>query len=92
MLTKNIFFKNFSIKSKNSKVKTFFKDLIKENLPLLDSLKNEYEYSYSKKLILSLRKFSNLRIIGMGGSALGTEAIYNFLKHKIKKKLFLQTI
>tara|TARA_B110000305_G_scaffold232969_1_gene288718 strand:+ start:213 stop:1376 length:1164 start_codon:yes stop_codon:yes gene_type:complete len=87
MLTENIFFKNFSTKSNSLKVKKLFKNLINENLPLLDPLKKKYKYSYTKKLVSSLKKFSNFRIIGMGGSALGTEAIYNFLKHKIKKKI-----
>tara|TARA_B100000795_G_scaffold248682_1_gene215674 strand:- start:598 stop:1761 length:1164 start_codon:yes stop_codon:yes gene_type:complete len=87
MLTKNILFKNFSIKSNNLKTKKLFKNFINENLPLLDPLKKNYKYSYTKKLVSRLKKFSNFRIIGMGGSALGTEAIYNFLKHKIKKKI-----
>ena len=87
MLTENIFFKNFSTKSNSLKVKKIFKNLINENLPLLDTLKKKYKYSYTKKLVSSLKKFSNFRVIGMGGSALGTEAIYNFLKHKIKKKI-----
>ena len=87
MLTENIFLKNFSTKSNSLKVKKLFKNLINENLPLLDPLKKKYKYSYTKKLVSSLKKFSNFRIIGMGGSALGTEAIYNFLKHKIKKKI-----
>ena len=32
-----------------------------------------------------LKKMKNFRIIGMGGSILGAQAIYSFLKYKIKK-------
>ena len=39
MLTENIFLKNFSTKSNSLKVKKLFKNLINENLPLLDPLK-----------------------------------------------------
>ena len=31
-------------------------------------------------------------VIGMGGSIIGTQAIHDFLKHKIKKKLTFMTI
>ena len=87
MLTKNISYKNISIKINNSRVKRYLKFLLKENLPLLDTLKKNYQYSYSKKTVLNLKKFSSFRIIGMGGSTLGAQAIYNFLKIKIKKKI-----
>ena len=35
----------------------------------------------------SLKKFKEINIIGMGGSILGTQTIYNFLKDKIQKKI-----
>ena len=93
MLTKNINFKNFSIKSNTLKVKKNFKILLKQNLKIINSFKNSYKYSYKKKLILKLRKFSNIRIIGMGGSILGAEAIYEFLKDKIRKNfLFINNL
>ena len=93
MLTRNINFKNFSIKSNTLKVKKSFKILLKQNLELINSLKNSYKYSYKKKLILKLKKFSNIRIIGMGGSILGSEAIYKFLKDKINKNfLFINNL
>ena len=41
--------------------------------------------------IKDLKKFDNFKtvvIIGMGGSILGAEAIYNFLSKKIKKKFY----
>ena len=39
-------------------------------------------------LVHKTTKLPRNRIIGMGGSILGTEAIYNFLRHKIKKRFY----
>ena len=85
MLTSNIKFKNFkNIKSK--KIKNFKKEKWFNEIKLLRSLKKNYKYSYSKNQINKLKKAKNYRLIGMGGSTLGAETIYQFLKHKIKKK------
>ena len=85
MLTSNIKFKNFkNIKSK--KIKNFKKEKWFNEIKLLGSLKKNYKYSYSKNQINKLKKAKNYRLIGMGGSTLGAETIYQFLKHKIKKK------
>ena len=87
IITKNISFKNFSKKYSTS-VNNKLKFLLKENNEILNSLKLSYNYSYSKKFINKYKKkFSILRIIGMGGSILGTKAIFNFLRRKIKKKV-----
>ena len=80
-------FKNFLNIKNNKKVKKDFQNLLKHQPSLFETLKPTYKYSYSKKIIAKYKKFSNIRIIGMGGSNLGAEAIYNFLKKKIKKKL-----
>ena len=80
-------FKNFLNIKNNKTIKKDFLNLIKEKPPIFETLKPSYKYSYSKKVISRYKKFSNIRIIGMGGSILGTEAIYHFLKKKIKKKL-----
>ena len=90
MFTKNIIFKNF-IKIKNSKtnkiIRNFITDkyLLKE-YPLLNSLTKKFQYSYKKKNIKSFQNYSEINIVGIGGSILGTEAIYDFLRHKVKKK------
>ena len=89
MLTKNIKFKNFIFSPSSSKIKKYFKEVLEDKLPILETLKPKYKYSYSQKLILKYKKFSNIRIIGMGGSILGSEAIYEFLKKKLKKRLHL---
>lgn len=90
MFTKNIIFKNFEI-IKNKKENIFllnqlkYKKLIKK-YPLLSSLTCDYKYSFNKKKLKQYKKFSSINLIGMGGSILGAQAIYDFLKHKIKKK------
>ena len=93
MLTRNIKFKNFKLKSKNLKFKKDLKILLSKKNELFKSLTSSYDYSYSNKLVDKLKKYSSLRVIGMGGSILGTEAIYDFLKHKIKKNfLFVNNL
>ena len=96
MLTKNINFNNFLYKKKNN-IKNIFYDIKKKYFlgkeKLLLSLSDQYKYSFDSKIILKLKKFSAYRIIGMGGSVLGAEAIYNFLKFKIKKEfIFLNNL
>ena len=80
-------FKNFLNIGNNKKIKKDFQSLLKDQPLLFKTLKPTYKYSYSKKTLSKYKKFSNIRIIGMGGSILGAEAIFNFLKKKIKKKL-----
>ena len=88
MLTKNIDFKNFKLKKFDKKIKKNFNLLLKENNEVLKSLSPRYKNSYTKKIISKLNIYSHIRIIGMGGSILGTQSIYDFLKHKIKKNFF----
>jgi glucose-6-phosphate isomerase len=88
IITKNIFFKNFKKKINNVTVKKKLKYLIQSKNEVIESLTTRYSYSYSKKKINKLKKsFSSIQLIGMGGSILGTKAIYNFLNHKVKKKI-----
>ena len=88
MLTKNIKFKNFKIKKNSKQIKKDLKNILLNRNAVLDSLSTNYKSSYNKKTILKFKKFSNIRIIGMGGSILGTESIFYFLKNRIKKNLF----
>ena len=92
METKSIIYKNFSNKKKllNKKKLTNlvnFKILL-QKYPLLKSLTNNYSYSYKKKDLKNLKKYTEFNLVGMGGSVLGAQAIYDFLEHKIKKKFF----
>jgi len=85
MFTKNILFKNFKKNSQNSKIKNKLKSLLSEDSQILKSLSKNYVNNFSKKNLEKYKKNINYRIIGMGGSSLGAKAIYDFLKHKIKK-------
>ena len=88
MLTKNISFKNFKVKGYTKKVKKILDDVLVKKNSVLDSLSSNYKNSYSKKTILKFKKYNNINVVGMGGSILGTESIYYFLKSKIKKNFF----
>ncbi len=88
MFTKNIDFKNFQLKKKkNFNLRQKLNILFSSKNEVLESLKLNYKNSYSKKHIKIYKRDSNFRIIGMGGSTLGAQAIYDFLKYKIKKNI-----
>ena len=88
MLTKNISFKNFKVKGYTKKVKKILDDILVKKNSVLDSLSSNYKNSYNKKTILKFKKYNNINVVGMGGSILGTESIYYFLKSRIKKNFF----
>tara|TARA_Y100001936_G_scaffold253235_1_gene316696 strand:+ start:129 stop:1283 length:1155 start_codon:yes stop_codon:yes gene_type:complete len=84
----NFKIKNFQSKNKKYSLKKKLKDILSEKSQILESLSKNYKYNFDKKKLLKYRKFKNIRVIGMGGSILGTQAIYNFLNYKIKKKFY----
>jgi len=86
MITSGINFINFKIKKKSNLVKNFFFSLLKKKNEVINSLSKEYKNSFNKKAINKYKKVSNYQIIGMGGSTLGAQAIYDFLNHKIRSK------
>ena len=86
MLTKNIKLKLFKKKKLNKNLKKKLITLLNEENFIIKSLKKEYKNNFNKKTISKFKNFINYRVIGMGGSSLGTQAIYDFLEHKIKKK------
>ena len=86
MFTKNINFVNLNIKKKNTFIKKNLKLILKENNQVILSLKKNYKDSFNKKTLNFFKKKRDYRIIGMGGSTLGAQAINDFLKNKVKKK------
>ena len=70
--------------------KIFFK--IKRNLhnqrKIYNVLSKKYKFNFNLKDLKKFEKYNSIVIIGMGGSILGANAIYDFLKEKIKKNLF----
>ena len=86
MLTTNINFKNFQIKKKNLFIRNNLRLILKEKKQVIISLSKNYKNSFDNKTLNYFKKKLDYRIIGMGGSTLGAQAIYDFLKKKIKKK------
>jgi glucose-6-phosphate isomerase len=86
MLTKGVKFTNFKTKKKSLLIKKKLISLLKSKNEILNSLSQNYKDNFTKKILLKYKKDNDYRVIGMGGSSLGTQTIYDFLKHKIKKK------
>mgnify|MGYP001439114831 CR=1 FL=1 len=92
-ISKNIYFKNFSYKKPKKKIIKLFNELVIGKNPLIESFRNSYKNSYSKNLVIRLRKFKYINLIGIGGSSLGSRSIYNFFKGYIKKNfIFLDNL
>ena len=89
MISPRISFKNFkSKKVKSSLVRKKLTTLIKEKNEILKSLSKDYKNNFNHKNLKKFKKSLDCRVIGMGGSSLGAKAIYDFLRHKIKKRFF----
>ena len=90
MFSKTIKFKNFSQKistKAKKKINNIFKKELIISSSLLNSFSKNYRYSFKKENLKKYKKYQSINLIGMGGSILGTEAIYDFLNFKIKKKI-----
>ena len=92
MFSKKIKITCFNFKKKNNQKikKLFFEILQKKNSSyrVINTFSNNYQYSYNKKNIARFKKYKTLSIFGLGGSSLCIKAIYNFLRLKIKKKVY----
>ena len=86
MLTKGVKFTNFKIKKNSLLIKKKLISLLKSKNEILNSLSQNYKDNFTKKILLKYKRNTDYRVIGMGGSSIGTQTIYDFLKHKIKKK------
>ena len=91
ILHKNYFKKKYSNKNFYSK---YFNNIFNEIKKNCDVSQNTYhvlskKFSFNFKLqdLKKFNKFEKIVLIGMGGSILGSKAIYSFLKKKIKKKV-----
>ena len=92
-ISESIYFKNFKRKKISIRLYKLLKDLTSKENQIIRSLTSFYKNSYSKNIILNFRKYSEIKLIGMGGSTLGARAIYSFLENKIKKKfIFIDSL
>ena len=85
MITNGINFKNFLINEKSKQITIILNHILNKKNQVIQSLSSNYKDSFNIKILNKYKKFKNFRVIGIGGSSLGTEAIYNFLRKKIKK-------
>ena len=85
MITNGINFKNFLINKKSKQITIILNHILNKKNQVIQSLTSNYKDSFNIKILNKYKKFKNFRVIGIGGSSLGTEAIYNFLRKKIKK-------
>ena len=90
----NISFQNYFLKKKllSKNYKNFCKRKLKSFKNKIHQKENFFNlfsknFKLNKKKFKKFQKFNQIYIIGMGGSILGSEAIYNFLNFKIRKKV-----
>lgn len=95
MIAKNHISKNIFNKKTTKKLKEDFNKIFNQILAdittsgkTLNVLNKDFIFNFKQKDLNKFRKFKSIAVIGMGGSILGTEAIYNFLGEKIKKKVY----
>ena len=86
MFTKSISFRNFKTKIHTNGLKKKLQTILYDKNEIINSLKKNYKYSFHSKKLNKKYNRSNFRIIGMGGSILGAQTIYDFLKKKNKKE------
>ena len=84
------FLKNLNKKNYNNSFSKILIDIEKnlDNKNTLNVLSKNFILNFNNKDLNRFKKFKKIAIIGMGGSILGSEAIYEFLEKKIKKKVF----
>ena len=92
MFSKKINITCFNFKKKNNKkIIRLFSEILQKKNPsykVIDTFSNKYNYSYNKKKISKFKKYRTISIFGLGGSSLCIKAIYDFLKFKIKKRVY----
>ena len=85
MVTSGINFLNFKKRIKSYKIRKNLFNLINENNSIIQSLSKKYKDNFDLNYIKKINKSKNYRLLGMGGSTLGSQAIHQFLNKKIKK-------
>ena len=97
---KSSFPKKYYKKNEEKKLLASFKREYEKILENVDKpnnifymLNKKFHFNFKQKELGQFKKYKNIIIIGMGGSILGAETIYQFLKKKIKKNVtFLDNI
>ncbi len=76
------------LNSKFTKILSKIKNEIDFNKNTFHVLSHKFNNSFRVNDLTRFKKYKDIVIIGMGGSILGTEAIYECFKFKIKKNIF----
>ena len=77
-----------NLSKKFDKIFLEIKSDVKNTKKTLNVLDNNFKFNFRIKELKKFKKFKTIVLIGMGGSILGSEAIYNFLQIKVKKRLY----
>ena len=92
---KNYIHKKYINKKENKKIiKNYTKIFNEVNFEIKNPKKNlnvlnkNFEFNFKSSDLKRFKNYKTVVVIGMGGSILGAEAIYYFLKKKLKKNLF----
>ena len=98
MINKNFYLKDNIAVKRSSSMQNYSKKFDKIILKIKNDIKNEgntlhvldknFKFNFKIKELKKFTKFKTIAIIGMGGSILGAQAIYNFFHTKIKKKIY----
>ncbi len=91
MFSKKIKITCFDSKKKNNKIKKIFFEILQKkdtSYKVVETFSNNYQYSFDKKKISKFKKYKSICVFGLGGSSLCIKAIYNFLRSKIRKKVY----
>ena len=100
MTKKNLIYKNKIFKKHldtkyenifSKKIREIFNNInneIENPEETLNVLSNSYKFNFSLQDLKKFRKYKSIAIIGMGGSILGAEAIFELFKKKIKKNFY----
>ena len=92
---KNLDFDKNEIKKISTNFESIFRKIEKQkniDNSIYNLIKKKILFSYKENKLRSFKSFNKIALIGMGGSILGSKAIYNFLKKKINKKVFFLII
>ena len=94
-MIKNLIIKNninrTSLSKEEKKLKKIieeFQYLINVKKDALHTISKNFKLNFKHSELKKFNKFKNIIVIGMGGSILGSKAIYTYLKKKIKKKFY----
>ncbi len=92
MFSKKIKITCFDLKKKNNdKIKRILSEILQKKnskYKIINTFSSNYKYSYNKKNLNKFKKYKTLSIFGLGGSSLCIKAIYDFLRFKIRKKVY----